>query len=159
MNKLSSRVRFFLRLRHDRLDLLDRKVSNVDYNDYCGKPKSFTMRQQFILVLPSAMKEIRRKAREVWLSRENKQSRAPFRTMSFLMSRCAGNKRLTEREGGREKEIKREEEHFGRVILKRIEESLHRLNAEPVFYDGAAFSSRATKSLRGLDSISIRVRR
>jgi len=73
--------------------------------------------------LPFAMKGIQHKA-EVWLSRESKQARTPFRSASFLMSRREANKRpkkreRRERERGKKKE--REREHFARVILKRKE--------------------------------------
>lgn len=76
--------------------------------DRCGKPKSFTMAPTIYPRLPSSMKGIRHKA-EVWLSRESKQARTPFRSASFLMSHH-GAKRLAkrkrergERKGEREK--------------------------------------------------------
>jgi len=61
------------------------------------------------------MKGIRHKA-EVWLSRESKQARTPFRSTNFLMSR-RGAKRLAKRK--KEKESERSGEHFGRVISKK----------------------------------------
>lgn len=69
--------------------------------DRCGKPKSFTTAPTIYPRLPSAMKGIRHKA-EVWLSRESKQARTPFRFASFLMS-CRRAKRLTSRERKRER--------------------------------------------------------
>jgi len=106
------------------LVLVARSIRSIDeehdylarLQDRCGKPKSFTMAPTIYPRLLSSMKGIRHKA-EVWLSRESKQARTPFRSASFLMSHRGATRgwpkeRKREREKEREKGRKREVENI-----------------------------------------------
>ncbi|KYN32955.1 Pancreatic lipase-related protein 1 [Trachymyrmex septentrionalis] len=70
--------------------------------DRCGKPKSFTMAPTIYPRLLSSMKGIRHKA-EVWLSRESKQARTPFRSRSLSRGRERRDRKIATPESGDER--------------------------------------------------------